>query len=308
VAVRVATFNVENLFARFKFGTGINPHEANKDGWTVDSTVFHELSMVDKAITGAAVQALNADVVCFQEVENVDTLKHFRARSLRGRSGYPYVAGVDGNDPRRIDVAVLSRIPIVHFRSYQHLQDPDQPSEELFSRDCLEVDVEWPGPGQTLTLFVQHFKSMMGGRSNTAPRRARQAHGVREIVQDRFGANAGEHPFVICGDFNDYMETDDQGAPSIGELVEWDQVENVIERLPVEERWTHYYKARKQYKQLDYMLLSRSLAQANASVPEIMRKGLPLRATRYTGERFNGVGVDDPKASDHCPVAIALGQ
>lgn len=135
MANRVATFNVENLFARFRFGSGINPHEANKDGWTVDSTAFHALSMVDKAITGAAVQALDADVVCFQEVENVDTLKHFRARSLRGRRGYPYVAGIDGNDPRLIDVAVLSRVPIVHVRSYQHLQDPEQPSEELFSRD-----------------------------------------------------------------------------------------------------------------------------------------------------------------------------
>lgn len=173
---------------------------------------------------------------------------------------------------------------------------------------CLEVDVEWPGAGQTLTLYVQHFKSMLGGRRNTAARRERQAHGVREIVQDRFGNSAGEHPFVICGDFNDYLETDDQGEPSITELVEWDQVENVIERLPAEERWTHYYKARKQYKQLDYMLLSRSVAQVSPGPPEIMRKGLPLRATRYTGERFNGVGEDDPKASDHCPVVIALGQ
>jgi hypothetical protein len=37
-----------------------------------------------------------------------------------------------------------------------------------------------------------------------------------------------------------------------------------------------------------------------------MRKGSPLRAERYTGERFIGVGRDKPKASDHCPVLMQL--
>jgi hypothetical protein len=89
MTIRLATFNAENLFARFKFGEGIDPDDANKTGWTVDSTVFSPLSMTDKAITGAAIQELDADVVCLQEIENVDTLKHFRARSLGGRARCP---------------------------------------------------------------------------------------------------------------------------------------------------------------------------------------------------------------------------
>ncbi|GAA0563056.1 hypothetical protein [Actinomadura livida] len=37
-----------------------------------------------------------------------------------------------------------------------------------------------------------------------------------------------------------------------------------------------------------------------------MRKGLPLRADRYPGPHFPGVGRDHPKSSDHCPVAMTL--
>jgi hypothetical protein len=38
-----------------------------------------------------------------------------------------------------------------------------------------------------------------------------------------------------------------------------------------------------------------------------MRKGLPYRAERYTGERLpTNVGEDNPKASDHAPLAIDI--
>ncbi|TDB92440.1 endonuclease/exonuclease/phosphatase family protein [Actinomadura sp. 7K534] len=306
MSIRVATFNVENLFARFRFDAGVDPSTVSKDGWTVEKTAFHPLSLADKELTGAAVKELDADVLCLQEVENVDTLKHFRSRALGGRSAYPYVAGIDGNDPRLIDVAVMSRVPIVHVRTYQHLRVHETGSREVFSRDCLEVDVQWPGPGQVLTLFVQHFKSMMGGRAQTAPRRRAQARAVKQIILDRFGPEPGAHPFIVCGDLNDFMQADDQGEPAIDDLVGWDQVVNVVDRLPEAERWTHFFKRRKHYTQLDYLLLSRSLAAANPGPPEIMRKGLPLRADRYPGPHFPGVGRDHPKSSDHCPVAMTL--
>jgi len=150
--IRIATFNVENLFARWKFRDNVDPAEANKSGWRVDDTRFDELSVDEKALTGMAIRELDADVLALQEVENVDTLKHFRAVALGGRKAYPYVAGIDGNDPRLIDVAVLSTLPITRVRSYQHLLEG---TSTVFSRDCLEVDVTLlrttacTGPGAT---------------------------------------------------------------------------------------------------------------------------------------------------------------
>ena len=85
-------------------------------------------------------------------------------------------------------------------------------------------------------------------------------------------------------------------------------LENVVDRMPdPQDRWTHYYKRRNEYKQLDYILLSKSLADANPGVvPEIERRGIPKRPTRYDGPRFAGVDWDKPKASDHCPVVMDL--
>jgi endonuclease/exonuclease/phosphatase family metal-dependent hydrolase len=310
--VRVATFNVENLFARFRFNADVDPVHAVRDGWDVNKTFFRLQDEDSKRLTGQTIRALRADVLALQEVENLDTLKRFRTEYLGGYRGFPYVAGIDGNDPRLIDVAVLSKLPILHVRSYQHLRSGNT---YLFSRDCLEVDVQVGE--QTLTLFVNHLKSMLdkndpeNGRRKTRARRMLQARTVKKLVVDRFGREAGGKPFVVLGDFNDYLSSDAQGKTGIERLVRWDQVENVVARLPAEERWTHYFPGQgsllEGYRQLDYILVSRSLARANASaVPEIVRKGLPTGAKRYTGPRFPDVGKVWPKASDHCPVAIEL--
>lgn len=314
--LRVATFNVENLFARIRFDRDVPVEAAVRDGWSADQTRFSVLDADSKVITAQVLLALDADVIALQEVEGLDTLKRFRDRWLGGRTAYPHVAVLDGNDQRLIDVALLSRFPIVHLRSYQHLWDEAENSP-LFSRDCLEADVEVPGHGR-LTLFVNHFKSMQAphgqdparGRELTRPKRERQAQAVRALVEQRFGPRPEEHPFVVLGDFNDYRETDAQGESGVSALVDWPAVEDVLQRLPQPERWTHHWQGDERsgrpggHRQLDYLLVSRRLAAASPGLPRVERRGLPKRAGSV--ESFPGVGWSHPKASDHCALAFDL--
>jgi endonuclease/exonuclease/phosphatase family metal-dependent hydrolase len=311
-SVRLGTFNVENLFARFKFNKNVDPDNAVKDGWDVSKTHFDILDEASKQITGSLIRSTEADVLCLQEVENLDTLKTFRARYIRGgRSLYPDALSIDGNDKRLIDVAVLSKHPIAAARSNQELR---QGRSYIFSRDCLELEINVDGA--PLYLFVNHLKSMLdkkdpaNGRRNTFAKRQLQAQTVKKIVQERFGTTAGTKPFVVLGDMNDYMQVDQFGEPAIGDLVHWNQVENVVSRLPADEQWTHYQKKHgaspASYQQLDYLLVSNSLAAATAAQPEIFRKGLARNADRYTGPRYPKVGPNTPIASDHCPVVVDL--
>jgi len=137
------------------------------------------------------------------------------------------------------------------------------------------------------------------GRKISRKKRLIQVKRVKEIVLDEFPD--GEGNYAILGDLNDYLKSDSQGATAIDELANWSKVENVVERLPSEEQWTHYYKGSskcgfpKTYKQLDYILLSKTLADVNPSAPKIIRKGLPRNADKYTGPRFDGVGNSKPK-------------
>lgn len=309
--VRIGTFNCENLFARFRFRSNVKVDTATKNGFTINDVAFDFLKEDEKRITAQAIRALDADVLALQEVENFDVLKRFRNEHLKPLK---YVHGVliDGNDPRFIDVAVLSRYPLTRVVTHQELRSGNSP---LFSRDCLEVDVDVKG--STVTLFVNHLKSMLdkkdpkNGRKNTRARRMLQAKAVRQIVRERFGTKAGSKPFVICGDLNDYLGAGQGTTDGISSLVKWGEVENVLDRLPEVERWSHFYETRKtpdtrpeSYKQLDYMLLSRSLSKKASGTPIVVRKGLCTNAALYAGVRFSGVGSSRPAASDHCPVGV----
>ncbi len=309
--LRIATFNVENLYGRYRFEAGEDPEELTDIGIVVHERAFQGLGEDGKELTREAVKACEADVLALQEVENLDALRKFRT-DMDGASRWPYLALIDSHEKRRMDVAVMSALPIVHIRSYQHLRSQDNRSY-LFSRDCLEVDLD-VADGEALTLFVNHFKSMIPTRASTRERREAQGAATKRIVEDRFGSRLAEARFVILGDFNDYLAADDEGQSAIDELVGWSAVEDVVGRLEEGERWTHYYDDEDKCSQLDYLLLSQALATANAAArPEIMRRGLPRRVAHYGGPLnayqgpwFDGVGEDRPKASDHAPVIIEL--
>jgi endonuclease/exonuclease/phosphatase family metal-dependent hydrolase len=292
MSVRIATFNLENLFARYDFAK--TPDPTQPDGCTINPAAFIAFGEVDRQITAQVIREVNADILGLQEVESLPALDAFSARYLP-MMGYKHRILIDGFDPRRINVALLSRYPIMGVRSYRNERNKAG-TGYLFSRDCLEAAIEVGG--SLLVLYVNHFKSMIEGRAATHARRKEQADRVALIVRDRWGAARYEGNFIVLGDLNDYPD----GRTAIGTLLEHPGLQNGVDRLPDGERWTHYYPGRNEYKQLDYLLLSKSLAAANSGNPGILRKGMPFRAELYTGDRFPWVGEDNPKASDHAPV------
>lgn len=292
---RVGTLNVENLFARYNFRKKIDP--LKDDGFSINDTAFNLYNEDSKKITAKLIKLMDADVLALQEVENLHTLDRFNSKYLRSMK-YKHRVLIDGFDMRKIDVALLSRYPIVHVRSYRNERN-ERNSYWLFSRDCLEVDINVDG--SILRLYINHFKSMIYSRKTTKARRKAQVDKVAEIIDDTWEEDDYQGDYVVLGDFNDYPGV----GTSLNKLIKNPNLENVLMRVPKKDRWTHHWAGGNKYSQLDYILLSNDLASKNPKVePQVFRQGLPLRASEYEGKRIKGVGKNHPKASDHAGVVI----
>jgi len=314
-SLKVATFNCENLFRRFKFASNADPNAAIKNGWRTNDTKFEVFNKKEKELTAKAIKETKADVIVLQEVEDMLALNKFRTDYFT-RAEYPHILVIDGNDPRKIDIAVMSKYPIRNIETHRNDYGSFRKWYD-FARDCLEFDVYHPKAKQYVRFFGLHLKSMLdkkdpcNGRRNTHNKRSNQAKIVKKIVTDKMKRYEGH--FIILGDLNDYDEKDRLGKSAIIGLTKWNKFENVVKRLPKDEQWTHYYRGRggsckipESYHQIDYILVSKPLAKKNPdAMPKIVRKGITKRATRYKGTRFPGV-TKDTVASDHCPIVVEL--
>lgn len=244
MSIRIATFNIENLIARFDFTGYRNQLKSDRvlklfdikseaDYQRLEAARIVSSTDDTRQLSALAIADTNADILCLQEVDNMEALKAFEYGYLFRMigSGYRQKYLVEGNDSRGIDVAVLMReetrdgqpIELRDVTSHAALTYHDlglyhpklaeriRPDDRIFKRDCLELDLRVGG--RPLTVYVVHFKSMtngrdgVDGRTSTMSIREAEAKAVRHIIENRFGPdNASQRNFVICGDMNDYQE------------------------------------------------------------------------------------------------------
>ena len=105
-AVRLATYNIENLF---------DDQDDPKISGSIDDAGMTK-PVDQRRAAAVAIKALDADILCVQEVESEAALKWFRDQHLQGL-GYDYVASLDAGDGRGIEQSVLSRFPIKTVRT-----------------------------------------------------------------------------------------------------------------------------------------------------------------------------------------------
>ncbi|HXG34003.1 MAG TPA: endonuclease/exonuclease/phosphatase family protein [Bryobacteraceae bacterium] len=314
MTLTVTTFNLENLFNRYAF-LDMPWEERNYEkivqavglasvASRAGDLVSYETTEIQRNNTAQAILDSEPDVLAVQEVENLYTLRLFNEEYLDNY--FDRMLLIDGNDPRGIDVGFLVRkgfsAAIRNLRTHVDEAVPGAAVARssvrnfgylvrgaLFSRDCLEVDLEIGN--KTVTFLVNHFKAQDGTQDSTR-RRKRQAQRVAELA-----AQAVQHGTlpVVLGDLNAPPDADGSLEPLLNSPVLQDP-------FPAD-TWTHYYVPAKRISRLDYILPHKALEVEDI---HIVRKGLTTKCKQYQGERYPTVGPSHTEASDHCPVSVRL--
>jgi endonuclease/exonuclease/phosphatase family metal-dependent hydrolase len=176
--VKVATYNVQNLFDLVRNGTEYEEYIPNTPmGWN-RKTAEVKYGNIARVITDLA-----ADILALQEVESKRALDLLRDTIERHGLRYPYSAIADLKQSA-VKCALLSRFPITSKREIPVNEEP--------SRNILAVTVLVEGI--PLVLFVNHWKSKRGPESL----RLFYARALRRVIN----ALPAAADFIVLGDLN----------------------------------------------------------------------------------------------------------
>jgi endonuclease/exonuclease/phosphatase family metal-dependent hydrolase len=319
--VKIGTFNLNNLFSRYNFRGEIDALHDNDS--EIEATITFDLtdperfrirefrgslvkakSAAERAKIAERIIAMDVDVLAVQEVEDIDTLNRFARDDLDGL--YRQRVLIEGNDPRLIDLGVLSRLPIGAVTSWQKKVHPEAPGETVFGRDLLQVEIlNSTRKKRLFTIFNNHLKSHfvpfdedpVEGAQRANMRRRRQAEMVKEIVEKETRPNSR---YIVIGDMNDppgsaslapLVASPDLGLVNSLEDAEETRPAKADTPPPPSKSWTHRFKPSGQparYELYDQIWLSPSLADRHQGA-------FIDRRTKHGGD-----------GSDHDPAWVVL--
>jgi endonuclease/exonuclease/phosphatase family metal-dependent hydrolase len=228
-------------------------------GWSGQITFKDEpFQDAQRKNTARVIKDADADILSAIEVEGMDAIRKFNSEALNSK--YNQFISIDSpNDPRGIDVACLSKYPIIGIKT--HVFDSFESYDHVFSRDCLEVTLGIGG-NKPLHVLCNHFKSQLGKtqkeKDDAAARRCAQSRKVVEILQG--GYQLDKDLVSVMGDLN---EDSSNPYQSLKPLFDCGNLIPVVD--PKEDklkRYTHFYangEPGEKLSQLDYIFLSKTL-------------------------------------------------
>ncbi len=172
----VASYNVENLFDAVTDGTEYPDYTPGQVyGWNT------RMAAIKAKNTARVIRAVNADILCLQEVESERAINNLLAKLSGSPKHYRFHAITSAHTA--VQCAVLSVFPISKFEEIATC-----PGCRPILKATLKIE------GLPLVVFVNHWKSKSGPESLRIP----YAAALRKAIEKL------EHStdFVITGDFN----------------------------------------------------------------------------------------------------------
>lgn len=185
--LRVATYNVENLFDAVYDGSEYASFDPRSDDWG-ENRYRRSLENTVRVIEQLG-EGEGADILALQEIENQQVLEDL-AGAL-ARLGYSHRVLVENTGA--FHNAVFSRVPVDVVRTHALSLPWSGPG-----RYILEVDIHWDD--LMVRVLVNHWHSKSGGAEETERSRRQAAAIVTRRIRDSVSDNGP--PVIVLGDLN----------------------------------------------------------------------------------------------------------
>lgn len=257
--LKIATYNVENLFDLHKSGFEYGEYVPNGTSEWNQKNYKIKLKNIAQVI-----KDIDADIIALQEIESLQALLDLRFALKQSGLYYEHYAIADKKNTT-VKVAILSKIPFLYSKELSVTQTYEY-------RNILEA--KFKIDDKELYIFVNHWKSKSGAES----RRIVSA----KILKNRITEIGYDKNIILLGDFNsDYEEhlkfvkkrnlNDTDGITGINHILGTVNQRNSTSYLNYtknsfynlwydtneENRYTYIYNGKKEA--LDSILISQSL-------------------------------------------------
>jgi len=295
--LKIASYNVENLFDMHRDGTEYPQYIPNKHNWTT--------AILDKKLTNISevICEIDADIIGLQEVENLNVLKLLQTSLRKFGCSYRYSA-ITHKPKSAIQVALLSKIPIESSTDLVV-------TRSLGIRNILET--KFIVKNRPLYIFVNHWNSKRSPESRriiSAIALKKRLLSLKEeyILLGDFNSNYNEYRSIKKTGINHTLVTikDQKLLRKLDLIRESFQHYNLWLEKPIYKRWSYNFYGKKEG--LDAILVpyemfdGRGVDYINNSFdifkPNYLfaKKGYILR-WKYKRKRHIGIGY-----SDHLPI------
>jgi endonuclease/exonuclease/phosphatase family metal-dependent hydrolase len=217
-ALCVVNWNLQTFFDAQTTGNEFAECRGAKSTWTTEKYKAR-VERVARVITDLD-KAGGVDVFTFEEIENGAVLADISnelAGHLSRNRAYPYAAFATA-EGSSIGCGVLSRYPIAEMTVHAVDARDERLGAPPLMRPLLELRLNVDN-ADTVTLFVAHWKSKVGGEDTAGAWQDRQARVLARRVALR--GNEPNHGIIVLGDFNREMrdfESLEDGKVVLGDV------------------------------------------------------------------------------------------